>query len=151
MTVLTTSLSDVELAPLEARHAESLLKLLKDNLSHLTAHGDYAEQVASTLDELVGELREPTEGRRFGIFLQHKLIGRIDLVPVAPPRYGTGYWLARNATGKGYATAALKAVVDFASKELGATDIFAGVTQGNRSSVAVLERTGFRPVERFDR
>jgi hypothetical protein len=25
------------------------------------------------------------------------LVGRIDLVPVDPPRYGIGYWLARVA------------------------------------------------------
>jgi len=34
--------------------------------------------------------------------------------------------------------------------DLGATDMFAGVTHGNTKSVGVLTRTGFEVSERFD-
>jgi RimJ/RimL family protein N-acetyltransferase len=87
---------------------------------------------------------------RFGIRLEGELIGRIDLVPVDPPRYAIGYWLGRNATGKGYATAAAAALIGFAREQLAATDIFAGVTKGNAKSVAVLERLGFQAVAEFE-
>lgn len=152
MKVLTTSLPGLELVALDARHAEPLFLLLKDNHSHLTAHGDYSDQVSATFEEVLAELHGSTPGGgRFGIMMHNQLIGRIDLVPIAPPKYGTGYWLAQSSTGKGYATAALRAVVHFATVDLGATDIFAGVTHGNSRSAAVMERSGFSPVERFDR
>ncbi|UXN74750.1 GNAT family N-acetyltransferase [Devosia sp. A8/3-2] len=87
---------------------------------------------------------------RFGLLLKGELIGRIDLVPVDPPKYGLGYWLAEKATGKGYATAALQALIGFARSDLNATDIYAGVTRGNLRSEALLERAGFLPVADFD-
>lgn len=152
MKVLTTSLPGLELVELGARHAETLFLLLKDNRSHLTAHGDYSEQVSASFGEVLAELGGPTQGGgRFGIMTHNQLVGRIDLVPISPPKYGIGYWLAQSVTGKGYATAALRAVVHFAKVDLEATDIFAGVTHGNSRSAAVLERSGFRPVKRFER
>lgn len=152
MTILRTTLPGIVVAPLEAHHAPILFQLVQDNRSHLTAHGDYADQVASSLEGLVDELSNPTKGGfQFGIFVQQELIGRIDLVPVDPPRYGIGYWLAQSSTGKGYATAALNAAVEFACIELVATDIYAGVTHGNWRSAAVLERAHFKPNERFER
>jgi ribosomal-protein-serine acetyltransferase len=82
-------------------------------------------------------------------FLRGSLIGRADLVPVDPPRYGLGYWLGEEATGHGYATAAVRALLDHA-RSLGATDVLAGVTHGNDRSVALLRRLGFARVAEFD-
>jgi len=70
-------------------------------------------------------------------------------VPVDPPRYGLGYWLAEDATGHGYATAAVRALLDHA-RTLQATDVLAGVTHGNDRSVALLRRLGFARVAEFD-
>ena len=109
----------------------------------LTAHGDYSDQV---------ELASDAGGkRRFGIFLGTVLVGRADLAPVDPPRFGLGYWLAENATGKGYAQTALTTPLAFASSELGATEIYAGVTYGNERSTALLQRLGFAPIASFER
>jgi RimJ/RimL family protein N-acetyltransferase len=72
------------------------------------------------------------------------------LVPVDPPRYGCGFWLAEPATGQGVASAAVGALVEYAARELAASDVFAGVTHGNSRSVAVLERSGFRRSDHFD-
>jgi len=83
---------------------------------------------------------------RFGIWLGQHLIGRIDLVHVAPPRYSLGYWRSYEAPGHGYATAACAALIDYARAQRGATDIFAGVTHGNDRSVALLQRLSFQPV-----
>lgn len=67
-----------------------------------------------------------------------------------PPKYGLGYWLAKEATGQGYASAALRALIGHARIDLYATDIYAGVTRGNAKSEALLERLGFLPVLDFD-
>lgn len=150
--MIGTGISGLALCPLNEDHALALYDLVQENRSHLTAHGDYADLVAASLEALEGQLTEGTSRTlQLGIFLRQKLIGRIDLVPVAPPRYGLGYWLGKHSTGKGYATAALKALLRFADTDLQATDIYAGVTSGNWRSEAVLQRAGFLPVEVFEK
>lgn len=149
--MLATSISGLVLIPLTEDHSLALYTLIQHNRAHLTTHGDYEALVATPPDKLARELADPTNrDLRFGIFLRQELVGRMDLIPVEPPRYGLGYWLAENATGKGYATVALNAVLEFASSALQASDIFAGVTHGNLASVAVLERNGFVPAETFE-
>lgn len=140
------------LVPLTEHFAGALYELIQENRAHLTAHGDYADQVAASPETLQADLcQSASENMRFGIMLNQNLIGRMDLVPVDPPRYGVGYWLAQSATGRGYATAALKALMHFARANLQATDIFAGVTHGNQRSRALLERAGFLPVMEFEK
>jgi RimJ/RimL family protein N-acetyltransferase len=138
--------------PLAERHSLELYELIQENCSHLTAHGDYEDLVAAPLASITAKLKLPTSNDlRFGIFVGRQLVGSMELVPVAPPRYGLGYWLGESFTGKGYATAALQALMEFARTELKATDVFAGVTHGNWRSRAVLERVGFSAVEAFEK
>lgn len=146
--MIATERPELRLQWLDEGHAGSLHKLLQENRSHLTEHGDFREQVSMSLDALRTYLRA-ANGLRFGMFARSELVGQIDLVPVEPPRYGLGYWLAKDATGRGYATAAVKAVVAYAATELGASDIYAGVTHGNVRSEALLRRAGFVTVDRF--
>lgn len=143
---IPTEQPGISLRPLT--DAEAYHALVMDNRAHLTQHGDYQEEVVKTLTAIRADLAEPNP-LRFGIHHGDKLIGRIDLVPVDPPRYSLGYWLATAATGHGYATAAGRAVLDLAVR-LGATDVYAGVTHGNAKSAAVLERIGFTEVIEFD-
>ena len=147
--MITTERPEVSLRWLDEGHSGRLHKLLQENRSHLTEHGDYREQVSASLDALLSELSVPN-GLRFGIFVRDELVGRIDLVPVAPPRYSLGYWLAKDATGLGYATVAVTALIEYAANKLGASDIYAGVTHGNGPSEALLRRAGFEAVARFD-
>ncbi|WP_316356296.1 GNAT family N-acetyltransferase [Devosia sp.] len=147
--MIATEQPDVSLQWLHEGHAGSLHRLLQENRTHLTEHGDYREQVSTSLDVIRSEL-SAANGLRFGILVRDALVGRIDLVPVEPPQFGLGYWLAKNATGQGYATAAVRALVAYAATELGASDIYAGVTHGNARSEALLRRTGFVAVARFD-
>jgi RimJ/RimL family protein N-acetyltransferase len=149
--MLRTSVSALALSPLSEVHARALYDLVQENRSHLTAYGDYVDLAALSLEALEAQLAGSAgDNLQFGIFLHQELIGRVDLVPVAPPRYGLGYWLAQRWTGKGYATAALETLMEFAGTDLQATDIYAGVTNGNWRSAAVLERAGFQPVEVFE-
>ncbi|WP_018383043.1 GNAT family N-acetyltransferase [Wenjunlia vitaminophila] len=50
----------------------------------------------------------------------------------------------------GHATAACAALYSHAARELGAIDIFAGVTHGNDKSTVLLRRLGFEPVADFE-
>lgn len=147
-TTLHTDIPHLVLRDLTSADAAALYALLRRNRDHLTAHGDYREQVDASLPTLAAELADNAK-QRFGIFLEGELIGRTDLIPVDPPRYSMGYWLARSATGKGYATAAVIALTRYAFAERGATDIYAGVTHGNGTSERLLYRLGFVPAATF--
>lgn len=147
---LTTDRPGLLLTPLTSADAENYYAALIRNGDHLTRFGDYRDEQRATLEWVVGYFRDPPDANiRFGIRLAGRLIGRVDLNPVDPPRYSIGYWLDHAHTGHGYATLACAAAIEYARTELGATDIYAGVTHGNEPSVRVLTRLGFRPVTDF--
>jgi RimJ/RimL family protein N-acetyltransferase len=148
---LVTTRAGLVLIELSAADAESYHAIVQLSRDHLTAFGDYEGEVSASLNEIRATLADAGERNlRFGIRFDGELVGRIDLVPVDPPRYAIGYWLGANATGKGLATAAAATLIDFAREQRSATDIFAGVTHGNVKSVAVLERLGFLAVTEFE-
>lgn len=146
--VLPTDLPGLTLRHLNADDAPAYHALLTANRAHLTQHGDYQEETAKDLAAVTADLTRPGD-LRYGVWHDDTLIGRADLVAVAPPRYSLGYFLAETATGRGYATAACRAIIDLAVR-LGATDVYAGVTHGNKASAAVLERAGLHQVAEFD-
>jgi RimJ/RimL family protein N-acetyltransferase len=57
-----------------------------------------------------------------------------------------GYYLAREYWGRGLATEAARAFVDFGFRELGLTRIVSSVEVGNDASKHILEKLGFRLV-----
>lgn len=109
--------------------------------------GDYQELKASTLEHVKKELSEAGNGARYGVWANNSLAGRVDLSPREPGEFVLGYWLAKKATGKGYATVACKTLIEYGKKYLGATDIYAGVTKGNIASEKLLERLGLKPIK----
>lgn len=146
--VLPTELSDVELRELTGRDAEALHSLVARNRVHLTEFGDYEELVASSLDDLRGYFADPPdENLRMGIWRGAELMGRVDLVPVDPPDFGLGYWLGAEYCGHGYATAAVRALIDYSRQAFEVSAVWAGVRETNVKSRAVLERVGFSVVE----
>lgn len=150
--MLPTALPDLFLGTLGPADAKAFYDLLQKNRAHLTALGDFLNEVSAPLEKWTAEFAsDPAPGRRFGIFHEQRLIGRIDLIAVEPPKYGLGYWLDEQSTGQGYATAALSRLLMIARDEIRASDIYAGVTHGNVRSEALLERLGFRRATRFER
>jgi RimJ/RimL family protein N-acetyltransferase len=59
-------------------------------------------------------------------------------------RPAVGYWIGRAYWDAGYATEALRRIVDYV-KSLGAADVRAETFPGNRRSERVLEKCGFVP------
>ncbi|GAB1644852.1 GNAT family N-acetyltransferase [Krasilnikovia sp. MM14-A1259] len=149
--ILPTAVPGLQLRELHREDAAGYHELVQRNVAHLTKLGDYQEEVAAGAEEFAELFAEPvTAPVRFGVFLDGELVGRVDLVPVDPPKYGLGYWLSEDATGRGLATSAVAALLDYAGTELHGTDVFAGVTHGNVRSDALLERLGFEVVATFD-
>ena len=70
------------------------------------------------------------------------LIGSTGLVFETPARAATGYVLAKNAWGRGYATEALRAMVSVAAG-CGVCRLYALCHHAHRASARVLEKNGF--------
>jgi ribosomal-protein-alanine N-acetyltransferase len=71
-----------------------------------------------------------------------RLVGSTGLSFETPQRAATGYVLARDAWGRGYATEALRQVVTTA-RECGVRRLYALSHPENRASLRVLEKAGF--------
>jgi RimJ/RimL family protein N-acetyltransferase len=130
----------ISLRRLSVDDAALLHSMLQANAGHLTRLGDFADEVALTLDDVTARL---TDGIvRFAIEDDGAPVGHLALVPVDPPRWTVGYWVAQDHVGRGVCTAAVRQALDEA-RALGATDLYAGVTHGNDASMAVLRKVGF--------
>lgn len=64
--------------------------------------------------------------------------------------YEVGYRFIQRYWGKGYATEAARASLDYGFEELKLNEIYAWADAGNTASRAVLEKTGLRFIEKFD-
>ena len=72
-----------------------------------------------------------------------QLIGSVSLRRYArDSRAELGYWLGADAWGKGYATEAAEAVIDFGFGDMRLSRIYAQVIAGNNASCRVLEKLG---------
>lgn len=83
----------------------------------------------------------------FAIANSNELIGGIGLM-LQPDVYRfsaeIGYWIAEPFWGKGIASLALVALTKCAFEQFDLNRIFAGVFQGNKASMRVLEKSGFK-------
>ncbi|MBL4617663.1 MAG: GNAT family N-acetyltransferase [Robiginitomaculum sp.] len=70
-------------------------------------------------------------------------IGMISLNRVNNAIFELGYWIGRDFWGKGFASEATKAVLQWAEEQLGIKAICAGYFADNPASARVLEKSGF--------
>jgi [ribosomal protein S5]-alanine N-acetyltransferase len=64
--------------------------------------------------------------------------------------YELGYRFMQKYWGKGYATEAAKAMIDYGFNEMGLTEIYAMTDIDNKASRHVLEKCGMSYIEDFD-
>ncbi|HEX4096869.1 MAG TPA: GNAT family N-acetyltransferase [Caulobacteraceae bacterium] len=84
---------------------------------------------------------------RFAIIREGRLIGCADLDEVEGGQCEIGYWLEEGAWGRGLASEAAGAVIDFAARSLGLTRLKSGHAADNPASGHVLEKLGFVPID----
>lgn len=131
------------------RHVEDLSLVLSD--PDVAKH-DYFYPTKN-LDEVMqfieryGEERQDNAEITWGIFEKEtkRLVGTCGLGDFLDQakRAEVGYAIAKDYWGKGYATEAIGAVIDYGFKVIGLNRIEASVTPGNEPSVRVLEKNGF--------
>ncbi len=150
---LTTEVDGLTLRSHRVVDAETLARLLRREARHLLSHGDYADELATTVEEWRALLAARDAGDEpaysFGLWARVPgKVGRIVIVPVDPPHCSVGYWVAESQQDKGFATTSVRAILSYAAS-LGAADVFAGVLHGNAASRRVLEHAGLVEVEVF--
>lgn len=80
--------------------------------------------------------RESTDVLGVGGLNQHAVSGKVEL----------GYWLGQDHWGKGFATEASRAILDYAFGPLALPGVVSGCFTGNARSAHVLTKLGFRTV-----
>lgn len=134
----------VTLAVLDASLAAQYAAAYRRNAAHLHLEPDEAQVTDATMAE---RLDDPADRNvKFAVVLDGAVVGRVDLNPVAPPKYTIGYWIDHCVAGRGYGRAAVRLAIEHARRALGATDVYAGVTHGNEASVRLLRGVGFLKV-----
>jgi RimJ/RimL family protein N-acetyltransferase len=116
--------------------------------------------IEGTLIAVEAFLRQLSVGGRPGPFGVYQLIRESDSLVLgdigfhAPPdRSGTvtvGYGLAPAARGQGFATEALRALIDWALDQPGVRRVEADTAHGNFASRRVMERAGMRFIGQND-
>ena len=83
------------------------------------------------------------ERYNFKIFQDKKMIGGIGLSEFNNKSCQVGYWLGKKYWGNGFATEALKSILDFGFHQLNLDKIYAAYKIGNEGSIRVLNKSGF--------
>jgi RimJ/RimL family protein N-acetyltransferase len=142
--------------------AARLLPVLEDNVDHLGGWIPAHVAAPAPLEELERRLAgfagdfQASRYWRFGMFSAdgNELLGEVDLFPrsaegrvdfPSADRLEIGYWLRRDATGKGYASEASRALLDVAVALPGIRRVEIHCDPRNAPSAAVPRRLGFRP------
>ncbi|GAA1701905.1 GNAT family N-acetyltransferase [Kribbella yunnanensis] len=141
----------VTLERLTADHADALLAFERENRSYfalsIADRGDeFFEHFAEILD---ARLVEQAEGVcQFHVLVEPSgaVVGRVNLVDVEDRSAELGYRLAERVTGRGLATAAVRAIVRIAASDYALKQLTAGAARANVASWTVLERTGFQRI-----
>ena len=104
----------------------------------------YAPQDALDWIAYAEQAREA--GKEYAFVITHAeagVIGSVGFNRAVGEAWEIGYWVDRAVQGKGVATEAAKALLDWGTREFGVTQFVAGHFQDNPASGRVLEKLGF--------
>src|SRR5437867_1105581 len=112
------------------------------------------DQARTWLDGVIDHSRKrkrPCDGYNLAVVLRAtgRVIGWVgfgesERYPPGSGEHGVGYMIARAHWGHGYATEALRAVIDYSFGSLGARRVSAWCWADNRASARVMEKAGMR-------
>ena len=131
-----------DISPKEIQHLANNYRI-KKNLRDLFPF-PYSIEDATTFLELVSN---GVMGHVFAIVYNNDFIGIGSLIPQNYEHRGNaeiGYWIGEPYWGRGYATAAVKLLIQFAFENLDITRAYAYVYSFNSASMRVLEKSGFQ-------
>jgi ribosomal-protein-serine acetyltransferase len=140
----------IVLRPYRLDDAEEIFAVVMANYDHLRPylHWVVPEYSLDGVCEFIvssQKAAEEKERQGFGIFERQKLVGSIGFVKFAWDERATeiGYWIARDAEGKGIITRSCRSLIDYSFGHLDLNRIEIRCATENVRSRAVPERLGF--------
>lgn len=145
-------MADLTLAPTDREHAPAIQSLAAHPdvaATTLIPHPYPKDGAIRFVEDAVLPGRAAGTRYPFVMIVDGDVVGHISLIHVDRDRGAAevGYWVGRPYWGRGYASAALRHLVDFAFEELGLDRIYAHILAHNPASGRVLEKIGFAPVD----
>ena len=102
------------------------------------------EDAAETIDFLMSQYEGAEGPFVYPVLLKDKTnIGYVQAVPTESGIWEVGYHIAKQFTGHGYATEAVKAFLPAMAKKLNIKEVYGICLAENTASVRVLEKCGF--------
>ncbi len=148
---IETEIPSLKLRLLKEEDAEELFLRNDQNRGHLRQWMPWLDETKSasdTLNFIRRSLVAATAGTQYhyALLLDGELIGVVAFNEIDKmDRCATiGYWLAKSKMGKGYMTAAVKALMDKGFQQLELNRIQARVATSNYPSQAVCDRLGLK-------
>ncbi|MEO1136948.1 MAG: GNAT family N-acetyltransferase [Pseudomonadota bacterium] len=135
------------LRPLARSDAERLAYLCNDKtLARQTSRLPFPYTLENAIEFIERSINEAQTGEeyRFGAYADDTLVACTGVMPTAHETFELGYWVGRDARGKGVATRAATAILIYAFNRLKAQTMTAGYFHDNPASARVLEKLGFR-------
>lgn len=143
--------TDLKLRMLREEDAEELFTVVDANRQHLrewlpwldvNTEIEHTRQFIRSTDEQHAR----NEGFVCAVLLADRIVGLAGYHPIrwAERSVEIGYWLSRDALGKGIMTKCCRVLVDHAFTQLGLNRVSIPAAVGNSRSRAIPERLGFR-------
>lgn len=138
---------EAKLELLEPRHAAAVLAFEKDNRSYFAAsisdRGDaFFEEFAERFSVLMAD-HEAGECAYYVLVADGAVVGRFNLYDIEDGTAVLGYRVAKQATGRGLATAAVLELCALAARRHGIRVLRAATSESNVASQRVLLKAGF--------
>lgn len=145
----------VQLERLSERHAAAVLAFERVNRPYFAAFvsdrgEDFFDTYAARHAALLANQRAGGGAYHVLVDADGSVVGRFNLIFVAPGTAELGYRVAQHAAGRGLATAAVGEMCDTARRCYGLQTIRAATSDTNVASQRVLTKSGFRLVGAAD-
>jgi ribosomal-protein-alanine N-acetyltransferase len=157
---LTTALLTARLVLRAPRPTDvtEIRRVLRANHEHLRPwsarplSSEDPTSISSVSKSVVHQRHEWKAGRAFALMVAEqtrpsRFVGKVSLSGIVRGPFCSaylGYWIAEEHQGKGFATEAVRAVLDFTFGDAGLHRVQAAVMPRNERSLCVIERLGFR-------
>jgi 8-oxo-dGTP diphosphatase len=138
----------LRLRRLQPSDAPVIAPLVNDwEVARYTSHIPHPYTVQMADEFIAAQAEAPANGSRVFAVLRKDddvLVGCVGLHRESGSHHGEiGYWIGRQYWGQGYASEAVRSVVDYAFNELNLAELEAGAVPVNRASHRVLAKAGF--------
>ncbi len=126
---------------LSVEDAAAYFDLIQNNREYFSNFDNMSPDKYPTVESVVGALAQ-SKKKRWGIFEGDALIGSVSIKPTDSPDVGEiGYLIAKDYSGRGYATEAVKNVLGLIPDSYSA--VIAVTNPSNVGSERVLQKAGF--------